>query len=207
LPLVIVTYPRRLWRLLRTACLVWLCVNVLLGIVIAVHGRSVPLERADVIIVLGSGLNRDGSAGPALTRRASHAAALWTARQAPVVLCTGGQTPGFPRSEASACRAILIARGVPDTAIHLEARSRSTEENALYSRDIMRAQGWRTSVLVTDPYHMLRAGWLFDQAGISQQPAPVARDQIATGWYVNRIGREVIALQWHALKMLLSRGR
>jgi uncharacterized SAM-binding protein YcdF (DUF218 family) len=168
LPLVIVTYPRRLWRLLRTACLVWLCVNVLLGIVIAVHGRSVPLERADVIIVLGSGLNRDGSAGPALTRR---------------------------------------ARGVPDTAIHLEARSRSTEENALYSRDIMRAQGWHTSVLVTDPYHMLRAGWLFDQAGIPQQPAPVARDQIATGWYVNRIGREVIALQWHALKMLLSRGR
>ncbi|MEO8078417.1 MAG: hypothetical protein ABI818_18965 [Acidobacteriota bacterium] len=56
---------------------------------------------------------------------------------------------------------------------------------------------------MTDPFHMLRASWILDDYGLAHYRAPVPGDQIATGWYVNRIGREVIALQWQALKELL----
>ena len=195
-----------MWRHVRFALLSWLALNAALAIGIHLQGRAGPLEPADVIIVLGSAVNRDGSAGPSLTRRAARAATLWKDGVAAAILCTGGLTEGRPRSEAAACRDVLVAQGVPAAAIHLEDRSRSTEENARFSRPILDAQGWHSAALVTDPYHMLRARWIFSTFGIAHQPAPVGRDGIALGWYLNRLGREVIALQWQALVQVRSRG-
>ncbi len=188
--------------MLRAVFVLWLMLDLLLGLLIVFYGRPGPVDRADVIIVLGSGLNRDGSAGPGLTRRAVQAATLWTAGSAPWVLCAGGHSPGFPQSEAAACRQVLVANGVPENVVHLEAESRSTEENAIFSHRVMQAQGWRTSLLVTDPYHMLRASLIFGAHGVSHRRAPVPGHTIATGWYVNRAAREVIALQWQAVKAL-----
>ncbi|MEP6917025.1 MAG: YdcF family protein [Acidobacteriota bacterium] len=196
-------YLKPLKRLLLRVFIIWLIVDVLIGVAVHLYGRQRQLQHAAVIIVLGTALNRDGSAGNALTRRSIHAATLWKAGYAPVILCTGGRTPGYSQSEAAACKEVLLKNGVAETALYLENHSRSTEENAIYSRQIMQARGWRDSLLVTDPFHMLRASWILDDHGITHYRAPVPGDQIATGWYVNRIGREVMALQWQALKELL----
>lgn len=192
-----------LWRVLRFVVVAWVVADVVIGIAVHRYGRPVPLRQADVIVVLGSAVNRDGSAGPTLARRSRYAAALWKDGHAPVLLCTGGQAQGSSQSEAAACKEVLVDSGVDARAIYLEDRSHSTEENALHSRRIMQAQGWRHALLVTDPFHMLRAGWIFADYGLSCDAAPVPRDQIATGWYLNRLGREVMALQWQALKTLL----
>jgi uncharacterized SAM-binding protein YcdF (DUF218 family) len=200
---VIRKYFAPLARLLVKLVIGWLIVDVLIAIAVHVHGQRVQLQQADVIIVLGSGLNRDGSAGKTLTRRAIQATRLWKQGHAPAILCSGGRTPGFRQSEAAACREALLANGVAEAAIHLEEQSHSTEENALHSRPVMRAQGWQSSLLVTDSFHMLRASWIFDGYGIPHSDAPVPANQIATGWYFNRIGREVLALQWQAVKKLL----
>ena len=56
----------------------------------------------------------------------------------PHVLCTGAQADGYPRSEADACREVLMREGVPESAIWLEDESRSTEENAINSTQILR---------------------------------------------------------------------
>jgi uncharacterized SAM-binding protein YcdF (DUF218 family) len=196
-------YFAPLARLLVKLAIGWLIVDVLIAIAIHVHGQQVQPQRADVIIVLGSGLNRDGSAGHTLTRRTMHAARLWKQRHAPAILCSGGRTPGVRQSEAAACREVLLDNGVADAAIRLEEESHSTEENAIHSRAVMRAQGWQSSLLVTDSFHMLRASWIFDGNGIPHSDAPVPASQVATGWYFNRIAREVIALQWQAVKELL----
>ena len=110
-----------------------------LGFIALIHhtGTLDNTQAADVIIVLGAGLLRDGRPGQALTRRSERGAELWHRGIAPFALCTGGQAESFPRSEAAACREVLQRSGVPAAVILLEERSRSTEENASYSRPIL----------------------------------------------------------------------
>ncbi|MDX2139856.1 MAG: YdcF family protein [Chloroflexota bacterium] len=194
---------RRLVRVVLIVLLVWLVVNCGLFAAVHLYGQRDQAQGADVIIVLGAGLRRDNQPGPALLRRSERAAALYRDGYAPVVICTGGQTSGRTRSEADACRQVLEANGVPASAILLEARSRSTEENALYARELMLAQGWQDAVLVSDGYHLLRAQWIFTGVGVAVYPSPAAtRPRLAT--YGQAILREIAALHWHLITELLN---
>ena len=168
-------------------------------------GKSDNSKRADVIIVLGAGLREDGRPGAALFRRTRHAAELWRAGIAPIVLCTGGQTETYPRTEASACRDILLAAGVPAEAILLEEQSHSTEENAIFSRAILVANRLERAVLVSDAGHMLRARWLFGLRGVPVSASPVPVDRIRDPLTVPRgLIREFIAFNWQLFKELFQ---
>ncbi|MCY4071318.1 MAG: YdcF family protein [Chloroflexi bacterium] len=173
----------------------------------AIHiaGTRDNTRPADVIIVLGAGLRRDGGPGWALTRRSSQAADLWRLGIAPSVICTGGQAESFPRSEADACREILRNQGLPQSAILLEDKSRSTEENALFSSQLMAERGWTSAVLVSDSYHMLRAGWLFTQHDVETYASPVPANRIHHPHsYPHSLLREFLAFHWQVLKEALN---
>ena len=168
---------------------------------IHIFGTIDTTQEADAIIVLGAGLLRDGRPGSTLTRRSLQAADLWRAGIAPYIICTGGQPESFPRSEAAACREILRASQVPASAILLEERSRSTEENAIYSKPIMERMGISDAVLVSDSYHMLRAGWLFQLQGISTYRSPVPAQRIRSPLaYPYSLIREFVAFNWQLVK-------
>ena len=169
----------------------------------AVHlaGTRDGKQPADVIIVLGAGLKADGRPGPALTRRSRHAAALWHEGIAPLVLCSGGQSEYFPRSEAEACRELLLDAGVPTDAILLEAQSRSTEENAIFSKRLLDEMGLSRVLLVSDSYHILRARWLFGMQGIETYASPVPSSRIRGSLvYPASVAREFIAFNWQLFK-------
>lgn len=198
---------RRVGRALRwlfpRVLLLWLVAVIGLTAAVIVYGRLDRAEDADVIIVLGAGLRRDGRPGPALTRRSEKAAQLYHDGIASHVICTGGRPQGIPRSEADACGEILRAAGVPAEAILLEEDSRSTEENALYAHELMQAQGWQQAVLVSDGFHLLRANWLFQRQGIPNTTSPAATDP-PFGQQVVFTGREIAAFHWQALKDFLG---
>ncbi len=169
----------------------------------AVHftGLQDRTERADIIIVLGAGLRKDGRPGPDLARRSRRGAELWREGIAPFVLCTGGQSEYYPRTEAAACREIMLAAGLPDAAILREERSRSTEENAIYSKRLLDELGLSRIVLISDSYHMLRAGWLFDKNGIATFASPVPASRIRGALvYPSAVAREFIAFNWQLFK-------
>jgi uncharacterized SAM-binding protein YcdF (DUF218 family) len=191
-----------LTRLLLIVIAVELAVCIALVGMIHFYGQTDYAQPADAIVVLGAGLRGDGRAGAALTRRSIHAANLWAQGYAPVVICTGGVTMGRPRSEAAACREVLIANGVDSDAIVLEERSRSTEENALFAHDILDANTWSRVVLVSDAYHMLRAQWIFSLEGISVVTSPTVNPPV--GIYIFSVAREVAALHWQAIKEILQ---
>lgn len=193
-----------LLRLALLTVVIWLLVMLTLGVIAYFYGEQDQSQAADVIVVLGSGLRRDGRPGDALRRRSIHAAALWQQGYAPFILCTGGQGPGQSTTEAAGCRDVLLMNGVPAEVIYLEAQSRSTEENALFSREIMQMQGWEDALLVTDSFHMLRANWIFNTQEIVNYPAPVPTNQMLKRIYFVSLGREIIALQWQALKETLN---
>lgn len=173
-----------------------------IGLAAAIHlyGLGDQSQNADVIVVLGAGLNPDNTPTPSMIRRADHAAALWQRGIAAHIICSGGYPGKATVSEASACQTALLAAGVPAEVIFLEENSRSTEENALETHAIMQANGWQTAVIVSDSYHLLRANWLFQMNGITGYPSPVNESYPTLVEYVIAVLREIAALHWQVFK-------
>lgn len=71
-----------------------------------------------------------------------------------------------------AIRPLLIANGIPESAIVVENRSNSTRENALFSKPILAGMAG-PYVLLSSDYHMFRASRCFARANIPVQMLPV----------------------------------
>jgi uncharacterized SAM-binding protein YcdF (DUF218 family) len=76
-------------------------------------------------------------------------------------------------SEAEAVLPILLSFGIPRERIALETRSRTTAENAQYSRDLVAPKPGERWLLVTSGYHMPRAMGVFRKAGFGVEAYPV----------------------------------
>lgn len=180
----------------------WLTACAVLALVIHRTGTIDLGERSDVIVVLGASLSRNGQPNPALSRRAEHAAALWRAGRAGSVLCTGGIGPQLrmARSEADACREIVVRRGVPPTAVILEDTSRSTEEQVRNIRTRMVQHGWQRATLVSDSYHVFRARYIIRRMGLDVALSPVPASKVGPAFYVYSVAREVAAMHQQVLR-------
>jgi len=136
---------------------------------------------AEAIVVLG-GATREGQF-PRPTHevteagdRLIYAARLWKAGAAPRILVSGGvvgvQGPiGVP--EAEMMTDLLMAMGVPEEAILQEDASQNTYQNALFTKEILNAEGIDEILLVTTALHMPRSAAIFARQGIHFLPAPV----------------------------------
>lgn len=135
-------------------------------------------SRADVIVVLGAGRERGdpawaGADQPSLValERMRYAAQLAKASGLPL-LTSGGLHYGTPPSEAQ----LMADRLQADFGVAVrwkEEASRTTWENAEFSARLLQSQGVRRVVLVTQAWHMQRARWSFERAGLEVVPAPV----------------------------------
>jgi len=165
-----------------------------------------PLEPADAILVLGRRLKGD-SLTPMYEARLAHAEGLWRRGFAPRILVAGGTTGNATFSEAEAGRDWLVARGVPPEAILLEDRSQHTLENLFNVRIHMRAEGWRTLLLVSDPLHLARARATAQGLGLEVRcsPAPGCHPALGNLAWWRRAVVEAFFLHWYHTGMLYSR--
>jgi len=137
------------------------------------------LAPADAILLLG------GATKPALPPRefpelvdagdrVVHAARLFRAGKAPLIVASAGrlpwQTQGPPEAEALA--GLLVEFGVPPAAILREERSTNTWENCVRSKELLDARGARDVLLVTSALHMPRAFATCRTAGLAVRAAP-----------------------------------
>lgn len=138
------------------------------------------VPQAEAIVLLGGGVSPAGHGElyPNLESGADrvwHAARLFHAYRAPLVLLTGGSDPEHSAtSEAEAMQQFMADLGVPEKAMVLENRSRNTSQNAEYSAKVLAEQGVSRILLVTSAYHMPRAKRLFEAQGL--EVVPVATD-------------------------------
>lgn len=161
-------------------------------------------QQADAIVLLGSMVLAGGQAGPALERRAQHAAALYRRGLAPRIICSGG-VGTYPPAEAIVACGHVAELGVPPSALILEAQSRNTEENAAYTAALMRAHGWQSAILDSDGFHLYRASLMFERAGIAVYPSPT-ETTVGPMNPIERIVREVreaLGLIWFWLRASL----
>lgn len=122
-------------------------------------GRTRRAEgRYDALVVAGCRVYPDGRPSPALEWRVRKAVDLWKEGVAPRIVFTGG-LGDYPPSEAEAAARLAHELGVPRSAMVLEDRSTSTEENAREAA--ARLHGVDRVVVVTDAYHVFRARRVF----------------------------------------------
>lgn len=195
---------RKFIRGLVVFFLIWAIVCGVLGVMLVMAGNQSDAQKSDVIIVLGAGLKRNGDPGDALYRRSVWAAQAYQTGLAPAILCTGGISEHQSRSEAEACRELILAEGVPSEAIFLEDQSHSTEENAINAKHIMEERGWQTAIIVTDSFHLLRADWIFTAYGVPHTRHPVPRTWVRWTWYTAGAAREIVAMHWFLVKQALN---
>ncbi|HCC54230.1 MAG TPA: YdcF family protein [Desulfobulbaceae bacterium] len=138
----------------------------------------VELPSAEAVIVLGGGVDprSKGRLYPDLQSAADrvwHAARIFHAGKAPLVILSGGIFPrrGTGASEAEAMQMFLIDLGVPAKAICLEQRSHNTHENAVFTAEMLRESGLTRVLLVTSALHIPRAMAAFRAVGVEAVPA------------------------------------
>lgn len=122
------------------------------------------------VIVLGSGIRKDGTVTPLLGARVALGVDLLNQWPNAVGIMSGGQGADEPRSEAEAMADHARGLGAPADRILTERASRTTEENLLFSRKILEDRGSAgISLAVTSSFHAFRAATLMRKLGIDGQ--------------------------------------
>lgn len=134
-----------------------------------------PLRQADVIVVLGNRppTDADGNVMPETRRRVTAGVELFHAGLAEGMVMAGGPAP-HGRVESEVMRDLAIELGVPAEVIRTETRSRDTIENARNTLELLcdgPAPCYPSIILVSSPYHLRRARYLFECAGARVQTA------------------------------------
>ena len=126
-------------------------------------------SRSDVVLVLGAS-QFDGRPSSVFEARLEHARELYRAGVAPRVVTVGGRAPGDRFTEAGAGAAYLRERGVAE--VLAVGEGRDTLSSLRAAQREMAERGWSTAVVVTDPWHALRARRMAADVGIAATSSP-----------------------------------
>lgn len=130
---------------------------------------------SDVIVVMGAA-QYDGEPSEVFTARLKHAAELYHQDVAPRIVTVGASLEGDTHTEAGAAARWLAAQGeVPRQGIVAKRAGGDTLQSLRAARDAMKAGGWTSAVIVTDPWHSLRSREMLRDMGVGAQTSP-ARD-------------------------------
>src|SRR5262245_47276875 len=119
---------------------------------------SDPLQPADAIVVLGSGMLRNGTLDTESMRRAIAGIPFYKRGLAPILVLSGTGRPGGPEPTEAAARAKLAeTMGIPPGSIVKEETAHTTFEESIHIYSTLRPRGADRILLVTDSLHMRRA--------------------------------------------------
>lgn len=152
-------------------------------------------RRVDAIVVLGAA-HYNGRPSRVLRARLDHAADLFEAGLAPVIVVTGGMAEGDRVSEATVSQQYLKGRKVPPTAIVVRPDGRNSHESIISAAEWLEDHEMRSVLLVSDPFHMAR---LMAEAGahdLDPFVSPTRTSPIST-----RRGEELLRTASEALKL------
>ena len=125
-------------------------------------GRPLPPDtgtKVDVIVILGRGREHSPP-------RVDVVARLWQDQRAPVVFASG-------IVDAPELVAMLRSKNIPVQAASGERCSKTTWENAVFTKAVLQPQGVKQILLVTDLPHLWRSLLIFEQAGFQVIPMTV----------------------------------
>ncbi|WP_245159579.1 YdcF family protein [Blastococcus sp. CT_GayMR19] len=126
---------------------------------------------SDAIVVLGSA-QYNGVPSSIFEARLEHAIALYENGVAPVIVTVGGKADGDQFAEAEAGRDYLAGAGIPGDALLAVPEGVDTLQSIRAVSASFTDQGWSSVVLVSDPWHAMRAERMAEDAGLDAESSP-----------------------------------
>lgn len=159
---------RNLVLLLAGAFAIYYCYVCAL---IVSHARRDEARKSDVIIVFGAA-EYYGKPSPVFRARLDHGFDLFQRGIAPMAIVTGGSGGEEHFTEGQVGRDYLISRGIPDSDLIAETQSSDTAQSASRVSTIMRTNGMKTCVAVSDRFHLFRIKKMLEAQGIVAYVSP-----------------------------------
>ena len=150
-------------------------------------GEAEKMEEVDCILVLGCGLNMDGSPSEMLADRLLTGIALYQAGVAPKLLMSGDHGQ-IAYDEVGVMKEFAMQHGVPSEDIFMDHAGFSTYESMYRAKEIFCTQ---RIVVVTQKYHLYRAEYNARELGI--EAYGVASQIKLAGRQLYYESREIIA--------------
>ena len=158
-------------RVVGAAVLALLLVITSTALAIWWNARQDSRPRSDAIVVLGSA-QYNGVPSSIFAARLEHAKKLYNGGVAPVIVTVGGKETGDQFTEAEAGRDYLAKAGVPRDALLAVPKGVDTLQSMQVVASAFRQRGWHSAVLVTDPWHAMRAQKMAEDSGMAATSSP-----------------------------------
>lgn len=125
----------------------------------------------DAVVVLGAA-QYDGDPSSIFAFRLEHAKKLYDDGIAPRIVTTGGSRAGDTTTEAEAGRQYLIDNGVPAAAVIALPVGSDTLGSLQAVAARASKDGWTSALIVSDPWHSLRARQMARDSGLVAWTSP-----------------------------------
>ncbi len=135
-------------------------------------GHNSQIRKSDVVVVLGAA-QFDGRPSDALKARLVEAERIYRRGLAPSIITVGAGAPGDRTTEAASAKAWLQNHGVPRSSIVAIEKGRDTLVSTRGYIAEMRKRNILNVIIVTDPFHCLRAMTMASDLGAKPSCSPV----------------------------------
>ncbi len=128
-----------------------------------IYERPEEVPAQPVALILGAGLRADGSPTAVLADRVRAGVELYRLGKVKALLLSGDGRSSPYYNEPEAMRRLALRLGVPEQALRVDPEGLRTLESCRRAREVF---GFTRAVVVTQRFHLDRALWLCDAAGI-----------------------------------------
>jgi uncharacterized SAM-binding protein YcdF (DUF218 family) len=164
-------------RMIGVAVLAVLLVVTSTALAIWWTARQDSRPGSDAILVLGSA-QYNGVPSSIFEARLEHAIALYEDGVAPVIVTVGGKADGDQFAEAEAGQQYLADAGIPDDALLAVPQGGDTLESIRAVSTAFTERGWSSAVLVSDPWHAMRAERMAEDVGLDAESSPTRQGPV-----------------------------
>jgi uncharacterized SAM-binding protein YcdF (DUF218 family) len=164
-------------RMIGVAVLAVLLVVTSTALAIWWTARQDSRPGSDAIVVLGSA-QYNGVPSSIFEARLEHAITLYEDGVAPVIVTVGGKADGDQFAEAEAGQQYLADAGIPDDALLAVPQGGDTLESIRAVSTAFTERGWSSAVLVSDPWHAMRAERMAEDVGLDAESSPTRQGPV-----------------------------
>lgn len=162
---------RRYKKIAMLMSLTFICYIAYTALSIYSFGKINHLTKADAAIVLGAAVWGD-EPSPVFEERIKHGIWLYNNGYVEKIIFTGGNGGREEPAESRVAKDYAEKNLVPDYDILIESKSKITQENLLYAKEVAIDKGLSTFLIVSDPLHMKRAMLIADDYEMKAFPSP-----------------------------------
>ncbi|WP_239028988.1 YdcF family protein [Pseudonocardia acidicola] len=157
-------------------------------------------RHVDAVVVLGAA-QYDGNPSPVFAARLRHALTLYQQGLAPRIITVGGRRTGDVYTEAQAGERYLVDRGVPPSAVVPVSEGSDTLASMQAVAAVAARDRWSTTLIVSDPWHSLRARTMAQDSGLEAWTSPTRSGPVVQTreTQARYIVRETAALLYYRL--------